>query len=36
MRATLETLGERIAIGEQEFLDVTVQLPDEYVTALTR
>ena len=33
-RAVLVTLRE--AIGEQEFLDVTVQLPDEYVTALTR
>jgi uncharacterized protein (DUF2267 family) len=33
-RAVLVTLRE--AVGEQEFLDITVQLPDEYVTALTR
>ncbi len=33
-RAVLVTLRE--AVGEQEFRDVTVQLPDEYEAALTR
>jgi uncharacterized protein (DUF2267 family) len=33
-RAVLVTLRE--AVGDEEFRDVTVQLPDEYLTALTR
>jgi uncharacterized protein (DUF2267 family) len=33
-RAVLVTLRE--AVGEQEFRDVTVQLPDEYEATLTR
>ncbi|HEY0318075.1 MAG TPA: DUF2267 domain-containing protein [Solirubrobacterales bacterium] len=33
-RAVLVTLRE--AVGEKEFRDVTVQLPDEYLAALTR
>jgi uncharacterized protein (DUF2267 family) len=33
VRAVLSTLRE--AVGEQEFLDVTAQLPDEYEVALT-
>jgi uncharacterized protein (DUF2267 family) len=33
-RAVLVTLRE--AVGEQEFRDITVQLPDEYEAALTR
>jgi uncharacterized protein (DUF2267 family) len=33
-RAVLVTLRE--AVGEKEFRDITVQLPDEYLTTLTR
>jgi uncharacterized protein (DUF2267 family) len=33
-RAVLTTLRE--AVGAEEFVDVTVQLPDEYATVLAR